>query len=437
MMKDTSILTAIDVGTTKVCTVIGRCSKKNGVEILGYGVVPCSGLSKGNVTDVSATRAAVRASVELAEKASGQRVTEAYVGVTGSHVAFENRRDTLDWVGKMGVITVEDLERVPDKVASASETSGRKVIHALPLKYSLDGGYEVRDPLGMHTDRIQVETHLVTGASYFVSKLVDVVESAGVKVADLVLEPLASSQAVLTDQEKNRGVALVDIGGGTTDIVVFRKGGVIFTDVIPVGGYQFTNDIAMTYNTSYEAAEEIKLKHAHTQPDTVRPDEEVIVPVNGRPLGLKIPRHEICQLTRERAQELVRLISLKLKDAGVNRDSEANVVLTGGASNLQGIQQLMQRYVAGKVRLDAPNGRWNLPEALRHPSYSTAVGILLWSIDNQKNESIQKRSHVPNGTNGHNGAAAHNGVNGHASTGVRVKSDGVMTRFFRSIRSIF
>lgn len=415
-MADATIITAIDVGTTKVCTIVGKKTGPTNLAVLAYSVVPCDGLKKGNVADIAATERAIRASVADVEQKAGLSIQSAYVGVTGTHVAFENRSDTLNWAGKRGVITNEDLTRVPQKVASESRASGRKVIHAIPMTYSLDGKEGIRSPLGMHTNQLKVETHVVTGASYVVNNLVEAVEKAGIKIESLVLEPLASSLAVLTQEEKEHGVGLIDIGGGTTDVVVFKNGTIQYTSILPVGGYQFTNDISLTYDTSYFAAEEAKLKYAHTEPNNVHPNDEVSLPILGRTTALKVPLRDICQLTRERAQELVRLIKLKLEDAGIDDISNMRLVITGGASALPGLKELIQRSLTVHVRIGVPDGCGDLPDELKAPAFATSTGILLWAADQHKPET----------------ARATNGV----SNGAKNGGGGVVSRFARQVRGM-
>lgn len=419
MMQDTRILTAIDVGTTKICTVIGRKSKSKDIEVLGYSIAPCDGLKKGNVEDSLATQMAVQDSVREAERKAGVKVTSAYIGVTGSHVTFENRHDTVDWVGKHGVITAKELNHVPESVASSTKIFGRKVIHAIPINYSLDGKQGIKDPLGMHTRYLEVETHLVTGSEVSIDRLETAVESAGIHVDGLVLQPLASSEAVLTPEEKARGVALVDIGGGTTDIMVFKGGSMIYSSVIPVGGFQFTNDICLTYNTPYDDAEDAKLAYANTEPDTIRLQEEVTLPVLGRSTALKVPRRDLCQLTRERAKELMRLIVLKLKDAGVSNVSDFRLVLTGGAANLSGLQDMIKRSITGNVRLGLPDAFPGVPEELQAPSFATAVGILVWASSQQPSNG-----YVANG----------NGTNGVAKEREKEPANNSKSRFFNPFR---
>ena len=384
MMQDTKIITAIDVGTSKVCTLMARRSGANGVKVLAHSVVPSEGLEKGNVADVASAEKAIRRSIRQCEIRAGVKIPSAHVGIAGSHVSFENRWDELGWAGKEGVITAEELDRVPTSVAAAGAESGRQVIHAIPMVYALDGQRGIRDPKGMHSRQLEVQTHVVTGASSFVDKLLDAVQSTGVKVDSLVLEPLASSEAVLTRHERLQRVAVVDIGGGTTDVVVFKGGRMFFTAVIPVGGYQFTNDICQTYDTTYATAEEVKIEHAHADPFLIHPQEEISLAVSGMSREIKVPRRDICQLTRERAQELMRLIKLKLQDANMGEFSNVQLVLTGGTANLPGLAQLATQTITNRVRIGVPDGRTNVPQELKAPSHSTGVGILLWAMNQSK-----------------------------------------------------
>ena len=383
-MQDTRLLTAVDVGTTKVCTIIGRV-KGSSLELLGHSVVPCGGLKKGNVEDLAATAKAMRMSITKAERNGGVHVQSVHVGVTGAHVSFENRSDTLDWIGSQGVVTAEEMERVPEMVASSSTAEAkRKVLHALPMSYKVDGATGITNPLGMHTSQVEVETHVVTGASSFIDKLVETVEKTGLTLESLVLEPLASGLAVLTPEERKEGVVLVDIGGGTTDVVAFSKGRICYTTVIPVAGYQFTNDICHVYNTPFAAAEEAKLKYAHTMLHAVRPHEEVSLPVVGSTTELSVPRRDLCQLMRERAQELMHLIKIKLQESPLEDISKVKVVMTGGSASLPGLQELAQQNLVNRVRIGLPEGPVGIPDELRAPAYATGVGILMWAMSQPK-----------------------------------------------------
>ena len=395
MSPEAEILAVIDVGTTKVCTVVGRKAGTRGVTILGYSTVPCNGLRKGNVADIALTESAVRESLLEVAAATGYRIESAFVGVTGHHVGFENRRDRLDSAGEVGAITTSDLNRVPEPVMASSNEPGRSLIHTIRMSYSLDGAEAIRNPVGMHSSEVEVKTHVVTGGTVFIDRLVKAVEGASVKVNSLVLEPLASGLAVLTPQEKETGVVMVDIGGGTTDLVGFKRGRVCYTGVIPVGGFQFTNDIALAYDTPYDAAEAAKVRYATADPYDVEADEEISLPVAGQDGEVRIHRQELCQLTRERAQELAQLVKLKLEEAQMGEPSELRLVLTGGASNLRGLTKLMQRNLGIPVRRGLPSIRGTIPDELQGPAYATSVGMLLWAI----NEHVPATSSTQNGRN--------------------------------------
>ncbi|MBM3934957.1 MAG: cell division protein FtsA [SAR202 cluster bacterium] len=376
------LFAAIDVGTTKICTVLARKLGANGLEVIDYAIVPSHGLKKGNVTDTSATEAAIRQCVLDLEKRTGYRIKSAFVGVTGSHVDFENRRDRLEPASGGRVITQKDMYRTPEAATEAVSDPGRRLIHAIRISYALDGETGIRNPVGMHSREVEVETHMVTGAAAFLNRLQQTVEAAGVKVASLVLEPLASALAVLTPEEKERGAILVDIGGGTTDVVVFKNGAIYYSGVIPVGGYQFTNDIALTFNTTYEAAEVAKVKYANVdvQASALAGDEPVSLPIVGRGAELKVQRMEICQLARERAMELTRLLKLMLEDDRMGDPSNHRIVLTGGASNMSGFAALVQRGLGISVRQGMPTVRGVMPPELRAPAYSTVLGMLQWAM---------------------------------------------------------
>ncbi len=376
MLEDNHLIAAIDVGTTKVCTILGHRAGAKGIRVLAHSSVPCNGLSKGNVADVAATTKAIRRSVHLVQKQTGRRVESAFVGVTGSHIGFQNRRDQLSSIGKNGVITADDLARTPEPLAESIAEPGRQLIHAIRMSYTLDGESGIRNPLGMHSSSVEADTHLTTGGAAFVKRLVQAVEDAGIKIASLVLEPLASAVAVLTPEEKERGAVIVDIGGGTTDLVAFKSGRVCFSAVIPVAGFQFTNDIALTYHTPYEAAEKVKLEYASTDMQISGPNEQISLPIVGRDVELQIRRLDVCQLARERGQELARLVKLKLDEAELG---EYRVVLTGGTSNLPGLAALMQRTLTSIVRQGVPDAEGRLPEELKSSAYATGVGILQWA----------------------------------------------------------
>ena len=428
-MANPRLITAIDVGTTKVCVVVGVKDGYAEPEVLAYSVVPCEGLRKGIVFDIEATARAIRVAVADVQKSVGVDVRSAYVGITGSHIEFSNRTDTMDWVGQKGVISTEDMALVPLKVAEAAEAPGRTIIHALSTSYTLDGNPGIISPIGMHTESMDVTTHVISGAKGLVDMLMAAVRRAEIEVDGLVLEPLASGRAVLHPAERQGVVALVDIGGGTTDMVVLHNGLPYYTTAIGVGGFHFTNDIALMYDTSYATAEKVKLEHAHTDPGGASAHEEITLQVLGPARERKVHLHDICQLTRERATELAEIIKMKLTDAGIRNTFDARIVLTGGASLMPGLLDLMRKMVSSDMRIGAPNGNVGMPDGLRAPSFSTSAGILLWAAD-------QAATGKRNGAHGSdaphtNGNGKTNGANGNGKSG----AGSIFARPFRALRN--
>ena len=422
MTQESPAIAAIDIGTTKVCTVVGRKDDSGEVQVMGYSSVPCSGLRKGNVSDADATEKAIRESVQEVQGKTGTSITSAYVGVTGSHVGYVNRRDQLDPPETQhSVLTADALEENPKALVGAANGPGRQMIHAVKMSYSVDGHEGLVNPLGMHSENVHVDSHVVTGDSAFIDKLEQAVTGAGVHVQQFVFEPLASGLAVLTPGEKETGAVLMDIGGGTTDVVAFRRGRIHFSKVIPIGGWQFTNDIVVAFNTTFEAAEEAKLEHGTADLQDIEYEEQLSLPVVQRDMELQVPRMELCQLMRERAQELARLVVISLDDAGVDLGDEPPLVLTGGASRLPGLADMLERTLGRPVRLGAPSPMGGDPqesEELSDPAYATAVGILNWAAT--------EYTHSSNGSkNGHN--------NGFKST-VESESQG---GFFGPLRVLF
>ena len=379
------MMTAIDVGTTKVCVITGR-KARGGIDVMGHASVKSKGLRKGSVTDVEATADAIRKAVERVEEETGYRIDSAFVGVTGAHVSYQNRRDKLSPSSDYGVVTADSLTGGA-KPFGRGKDPNRQMIQAVRTSFSVDGEEGIRNPIGMHSDNIEVETHVVVGVAEILDKVQRAVEHASVRMTSMVMEPIASGMAVLTEEEKERGVVMVDIGGGTTDLVAFKDGQICYTGVIPVAGFQFTNDIAMMFNTYYEAAEEAKIKYGSAELYSTRENEELEFPVKGRDMRLKVRGNEISQLTRQRAQELAKLIALKLKKAGLDEETRSRIVLTGGASNLKGLEVMMRNTLSHwttsvKVRRGTPEGARDLPEELADAAYSTGVGMLLWAAAN-------------------------------------------------------
>ena len=387
-------ITAIDIGTTKIATIVAQYSKSGSIEILGHSVVPCKGLSKGNVVDVEKTSEGISQSISILRQYYNLNIKSAFLGITGSHVNFEDRWDKLDSVAKSGVITREDIIKNPLK-ASDQNIDNKSILHTIPISYSVDGANEILNPIGMHSSNLSVKTHLISASPSAVTKLIQSANEADIESDGLILEPLASSHSVINENEKNDGVLMVDIGGGTTDLMFFKNKRVEYTAVIPVGGFHFTNDIASTYKIDTREAEDIKIKFGsattNIKNNTV---QEIEMKSKLSPAPIKVPHTELIRLTRERAQELVKLINIKTKQIDFENNPQYKIVLTGGTSNLNGLSDLISRNITTNVRIGSPKLGLNnlvkfknIPEELKNPRFATVLGMVLWSIGGILNET--------------------------------------------------
>ena len=399
-MTQPEIITAIDVGTTKVLALVAAMDGPGEPRILAHSMVPCEGLRRGNVEDVGSTTAAVRSALDWVESEAGLEVRSAYVGASGAHVGYENRRDPVEGVGTIGVITPEEL--AADPPGRTSELADdRQVVHAVPISYTVDGEEGIRNPVGMHSASVEVDTHLITADRKLLARLTRAVRAAGIGVDALVMEPLASGIAVLSPEEMQCGTMVIDIGGGTSDVVVFSGGRLCYTGVIPVGGYQFTNDVCVTYNAEYDAAERAKLQFGHTQMAAVDPTQMISLPLRDRPAQVTVSARELAQLLGERAAELAKMVRIKLEEAEAAHIASSKAVLTGGASELPGMADIFQRHLGRAVRLGSP-AQVAQGAGLADPAHATGIGMLMWASTRQG-----ARGHVRRGVKG-----AANGSNG-------------------------
>lgn len=390
MRTDEKTVVAVDVGTTKICTIVARESKTSGLKVLAHNTIPCKGLIKGNVADIPVTEKAINESIQMAQQAAGIRISSAFVGITGAHIGFENKKEKLKSINRAGVIVADELNNPVATKTSYPNQRGRKLIHAIRMSFSVDGQSGIKNPVGMHSSQVEAETHLITADTSFINKLVLAVENIGIKVSGLVLEPLASGLAVLSPKEKMEGAVLVDIGGGTTDIVGFRRGRICHTGVIPIGGHQFTNDIAATYDTSYEVAEEVKLQHGSAYKTSPNEDQDVSILLKDQESILKVRKQEISQLMSSRAIELAELIGKEIGGINLGKKSDVRLVLTGGASKLHGLKSIVQNTVNMHVRDGLPDLEGTIPQEIRSPTHATALGIALWALN--RNNPISEES---------------------------------------------
>jgi cell division protein FtsA len=371
---------AIDVGTTKICTLIGETDAHGDLRILGVGVVPSRGLRKGIVVDLNEATTAIAASVRKAEHTSGYKITSASVGVAGSHISAVNSRGVVAVTHAERGVARDDIDRALEAARAIAIPHNRQLLHVIPRSYILDGQDGVRDPLGMEGYRLEVEAHIVTGAISTINNLARCVEGAGVAIDDLVLEPLAAGEAVLTQAEKEMGVVLADIGGGTTDVAIFIEGSIWHTAVIPTGGVHLTNDIAVGLYTPLSIAEELKIRYGQAMPDGLLTDEPIEVAAFGDTVRQTVPRELLTQIILARVEEILALIWQEIKRSGYDGLLPAGLVLCGGTAELAGIKELGRMVVGLPVRTGAPHDLQGLVDVLGSPAYAASVGLLMWGL---------------------------------------------------------
>ena len=378
-MKKRGTITAIDVGTTKVCTIIANVEESGNIRVIGVGITPSTGLHKGLVVNIKEAAQSIQASVRKAELMSGHKIESAYIGVTGRHITSVNNRGAVSINNGDRLVRSDDLKRVMKSAQNIKVPAERKLLHIIPRGFALDGQTGVKNPVGMHGQRLDVETHIITTAMTSVQNVMKCVRSVGIEVDDLVLEPLASSEAVLTEEEKQAGVILADIGGGTTDVAIFRDGSIWHTAVLPVAGYQLTRDVAMGLGLPFDVAEDMKKRYASVMPvyeGKRQTPEEMLQDGHG------VSYQDLCDIVRARIEEIVRLVMLELPQTEYEQLVPAGLVFTGGSSNLSGIDALARDMIHLPVRVGSPTNLAGIPESLRDPAYATAVGLVLWAAKN-------------------------------------------------------
>jgi cell division protein FtsA len=374
-MKKRNVIASIDVGTTKICTIMADVSDSGSPRILGVGVSPSRGLHKGLVVNINEARETIRDSVKKAEQAANFKVESAYVGVTGRHVASINNHGVVAITRNDRVVRPDDLKRVLASAQSVKTANDRRLLHVIPRAYAVDGQTGVKNPVGMHGFRLDVETHIITAAVTSIQNLVKCIRSIGIDIEDLVLEPLASSEAILTEDEKQVGVIMADIGGGTTDVAVFREGSIWHTSILPVAGYQLTRDVAIGLGLPFEIAEEMKKKYGSVIP--VYEGKGDTAPAISKD-GHGVSYQDLCDIIRARVEEILKLILLEMPNSDYEALVPAGLVLTGGSSNLSGIAALGRDILKIPVRVGIPGNLYGIAETLQNPAYATSVGLLLW-----------------------------------------------------------
>ncbi len=386
------VVASVDVGTSKICTLIGEVDQSGEMRIVGVGVVPSHGIRKGVVVNVHEATGAVLASIEKAERLAGYQIESTYVGLAGSHVSSVNSRGAVAINrGERGV-QAADIERALDEARAIPISHNRQVLHAIPRSYTLDGNDGVRDPLGMQAYHLEVEAHIITGATTSIQNLVKCVQATGIGVDAMVLEPLASGEAVLTEDEREMGVVLADVGGGTTDIAIFIEGSIWHTVVLPMGGKQITHDITVGLRTPFATAEEIKIKYGNACSRSVQVEEMLDVAGFGEGGQQRVSRQFLSQIIEARVEEIFELIRQEIKRSGYDGLLPAGVVLCGGTADLAGMRDVARDILDMPVRVGVPHDLRGLVDVLGRPAYATSVGLLLWGLRRDLSRPVRARS---------------------------------------------
>ena len=369
-----NLVVGLDIGTSKIVVIVGEVKPDGMLEVIGMGMHPSSGMKKGMVVNIEATVGAIQRALEEAELMADCKITEVYTGIAGSHIRSINSRGMVKIKEKE--VAAADIERVIETASSISLPGDQQILHILEQEFSIDGQDGIKKPLGMSGMRLDVEVHIVSGAVAAVQNIMKCIHRCGLEVNELILQPLASSKAVLADDEKELGVCLVDIGGGTTDIAVFTGGAIRHTAVIPIAGDQITNDIAIALRTSTQDAEEIKLRYGFALQQMADADEMLEVPGVGDRPSTKLSRQTLASVIQPRIEEIFQKVQDELRKSGYERLLRAGIVLTGGASAMPGMMQLGEEVFHNTVKQGVPNYDGNLKEMVRNPRYSTAMGLL-------------------------------------------------------------
>ena len=378
------IIVGIDVGTTKVCTLVGRVEDDKSIRILGVGIEPSEGIKKGIIVDLGAASQAITRSVKKAESTSGLEITSALVSIAGAHVASVNSRGAAAVNGN--VIEQYDIDRALEQAQAVAIPYDREIIHVIQRGFSVDGQDGIRNPKGMHGYRLEVEAHIITASAATVDNLRQCVGAAGVEIQQFILNPLASGETVLTEPERQMGVAVCDIGGGTTDLAIYVNGDVWHTMVLAVGGNHVTQDIAHGLRLSFAQAEDVKKQQGYAVRAEVGAEEYFAIRPFGEDRPVQINRKELAHIIEARVEEIFSLTLQEIKRSGYDGLLPAGMVLTGGASALPGIKRVAASVLNMPVHVAQPENLLGLVDRLNSPAYSTSVGLLRWIVSMQNQD---------------------------------------------------
>ena len=385
-MKRKEFVVGLDIGTTKICAMIGE-KEDDGIRVIGMGLTPSTGLRKGIIVDLKSTSDSVERALEKAEEASGMEVIKIFTGIAGGHIKGFNSQGIVEISKSSREITKKDVERVIKSASAVALPTDREILHIVPREFIIDGQDGVDDPIGMSASQLEVRVHIVTGAVASAQNIIKSINKAGFEVEDIILGPLASAEAVLSAEEKRRGVLLVDIGGGTTDIVIFKNGSVCHSEVLAIGGDHVTNDIAVGLCIQFDKAEELKKVHGCVFPSFLGRDEFFEHPHRG-----KIPSSLLCEIIEPRIEELLTIVKRESERSSPYRSISEEVVLTGGASLLTGLREMAEQIFKVPVRIGAPNRKVKGLENLGEdgPIYATAVGLLHYGFSFREEERVTR-----------------------------------------------
>ena len=389
------IIVGLDIGTSKVVALVAEVDVDGQIEIIGMGSHPSRGMKKGVVVNIESTVQSVQRAIEEAELMAGCQIDSVYVGIAGSHVRSLNSHGIV--AIKDGEVIEADLERVLDAAQAVAIPADQKILHILPQEYVIDNQEGIREPLGMSGVRLEAKVHLVTCAVNAAQNIEKCIKRCGLSVDEVILEQVASSYSVLTDDERELGVCMVDIGGGTSDIAIFTEGSIRHTGVIPIAGDQVTNDIAMALRTPTQYAEEIKIKYACALTQLASADETIKVPSVGDRPPRDLSRQSLAEVVEPRYDELFTLVQAELRRSGFEDLIPAGIVLTGGTSKMEGVVELAEEIFHMPVRIGAPSRVKGLTDIVRNPIYSTAVGLLEYGAVHSRQSNARSRSAQSNG----------------------------------------
>ncbi len=390
------MIVGLDIGTSKVAAIVGELNEDGEIEVIGLGSHPSRGLKKGVVVNLETTVQSIQRTIEEAELMAGCRIHSVYAGIAGSHISSMNSHGIVAIKDKE--VSQSDVDRVIDSARAVAIPADQKILHILPQEFVIDRQEGIKEPIGMSGIRLEARVHIVTGAVSAAQNIVKCIRRCGLEVEDIILEQLASCSAVLTEDEKDLGVCLVDIGGGTTDIAVFTDGAIRHTAVIPIAGDQVTNDIAVALRTPTQHAEEIKIKHACALTQLAKLEETIEVPSIGERPTRQISKLNLAEIVEPRYEELLLLVQAELRRSGFEDLIAAGIVLSGGSARVEGLVELAEEIFHMPVRMGIPQYVTGLNDVVRNPVYATGVGLLLFG--KQHNPLVERGALVGGGFRG-------------------------------------